>query len=206
MQFRIHAVWTASRWTSSARSTARRSCRAAMAFTPRRRPSIAPTRPAPWARAGRRDAAVTRDTTSWSSSWPSAEHPAPPADSVAWTELLPPTRLQPDTRHVFSLPGGNQAVAALKLEAFPDGGLSRVRLLGPVDPGARRLAGYRWFNALPERQAADVLAEAGVPPHQVAKILSRRPLTDAWRDSVGEPMTSPGLAEFAAQLEGGVRA
>jgi len=132
----------------------------------------------------------------------STEHPAPSAESAAWVELLPPTRLQPDTCHLFSVASGSQAIAALKLDAFPDGGLSRVRLIGPVDPDARRLAGYRWFNALPERQAAHTLAEAGVLPHQVAKILSRRPLTDAWRDSVGEPRTSPGLAEFAAELEG----
>jgi len=132
----------------------------------------------------------------------SAEHPAPSAKSAAWSALLPPTRLQPDTRHVFSLPVATQPIAALRLDAFPDGGLSRVRLIGAIDPDARKLAGYRWFNALPHRQAAHSLADAGVPPHQVAKILGLRPLTDAWRDSIGEPMTSPGLSEFAGQLEG----
>jgi allantoicase len=132
----------------------------------------------------------------------SAEHPAPSAESAAWNQLLPPTRLQPDTRHVFPLPAGTPAIAALKLDAFPDGGLSRVRLIGPIDPDARRQAGYRWFNALPERQAAQSLAEAGVPPHLVAKILALRPVNDAWRDSIREPITSPGLGGFAEQLEG----
>ena len=132
----------------------------------------------------------------------SAEHPAPSAESESWGELLSRTRLQPDTRHVFGLPGDSQAISALKLDAFPDGGLSRVRLTGPIDPDARRQAGYRWFNALAERQAAQSLADAGVPPHEVARILGLRPLTIGWRDLLGEPTTSPGVAAFAAQLEG----
>ena len=80
--------------------------------------------------------------------------------------------------------------------------MSRVRLLGPIDPAARRLAGYRWFNALPEQQAAQTLTEASVPADLRAEIVRLRPLTDAWQDSLGKRATSTGLAEFATQLEG----
>ena len=132
----------------------------------------------------------------------SVEHPAPPAESADWTELLPRTRLQPDTRHVFPVQLGSRAISAVRLDAFPDGGLSRVRLLGPIDPAARRLAGYRWFNALPEQQAAQTLTEASVPADLRAEIVRLRPLTDAWQDSLGKRATSTGLAEFATQLEG----
>jgi allantoicase len=48
-----------------------------------------------------------------------------------WRELLPRTRLQPDTRHRFLLaPSG--PVTHVRLEVFPDGGMARLRLLGEI--------------------------------------------------------------------------
>ncbi len=47
----------------------------------------------------------------------------------AAVELLPRTRLQPDTRHRFLI--GAQPVAThLRLDIYPDGGMARLRLLG----------------------------------------------------------------------------
>jgi len=80
--------------------------------------------------------------------------------------------------------------------------LSRIRLLGPIDPEARRLAGYRWFNALPEQQAAQTMTEASVPADVQSEIVRLRPLAEAWRDSLGKEATSAGIAEFVTQLEG----
>jgi len=53
-------------------------------------------------------------------------------DSVeGWSTLLPRTRLQPDTRHRFRLTAPRRHdVAVVRIEAYPDGGLSRVRLFG----------------------------------------------------------------------------
>jgi allantoicase len=45
------------------------------------------------------------------------------------TELLPRTRLQPDTRHRFLIDGG-VAAAQVRLDVYPDGGMARLRLLG----------------------------------------------------------------------------
>ncbi len=75
--------------------------------------------------------------------------------------LLPRTTLQPDTRHEFAV-DHPEPVAAIRLDAFPDGGLSRVRAIGSIDAAARKQAGYRWFNALPMAQAVRVLI-AGQP-------------------------------------------
>ncbi|WP_438293800.1 allantoicase [Streptomyces sp. HUAS TT7] len=48
-----------------------------------------------------------------------------------WFEILPRTRLQPDTLHRFRLPA--QAVAThVRLDAFPDGGVARMRLHGAL--------------------------------------------------------------------------
>jgi allantoicase len=49
-------------------------------------------------------------------------------------ELLPRTRLQPDTRHVFPLPASQSPVSSVRLDIYPDGGLSRLRLWGEIPP------------------------------------------------------------------------
>ncbi|WP_371784501.1 allantoicase [Streptosporangium subroseum] len=98
------------------------------------------------------------------------------AGSPRWSPLLPRTRLQPDTRHLFTLREPSAAVAAVRIDAFPDGGISRIRLVGTVEPSARRDAGLRWFNALPADQAAHCLAEAGVSEPGIARLLAARPL------------------------------
>ncbi|GGN42477.1 allantoicase [Streptomyces fuscichromogenes] len=56
-----------------------------------------------------------------------------------WTELLPRTRLQPDTNHRFLLPAPAVATRA-RVDIFPDGGISRLRLFGsPTEAGAAAL-------------------------------------------------------------------
>jgi len=52
-------------------------------------------------------------------------------DPNAWFELLPRTRLQPDTRHRFVL-AGDREVTDVRLDIFPDGGLARLRLFGAL--------------------------------------------------------------------------
>ncbi|MST33030.1 hypothetical protein GHK86_09900, partial [Acidimicrobiaceae bacterium USS-CC1] len=100
--------------------------------------------------------------------------------------LLPHQRLEPDTRHVFEVADGGP-IEWVRLDAYPDGGLARVRLIGAVDAEARRLAGYRWFNALPDDQALACLGSAGLSETAAATVLDRRPLTGAyrWDRSVG---------------------
>ena len=59
---------------------------------------------------------------------------APSAGDVApesgWTSLLPNTPLQPDTLHEFEVKGTEATHARLNI--FPDGGVSRLRLFGRV--------------------------------------------------------------------------
>ncbi|MGH3314047.1 MAG: allantoicase [Streptomyces sp.] len=56
-----------------------------------------------------------------------------------WSELLPRTRLQPDTVHRF-LPAHAPAVTQVRLEIFPDGGIARLRLHGSLTAdGLRQL-------------------------------------------------------------------
>lgn len=57
-----------------------------------------------------------------------------------WRELLPRTRLQPDTVHRFVLPEG-PAVTHARIDIFPDGGIARLRVHGSLTAdGAAALA------------------------------------------------------------------
>jgi allantoicase len=66
--------------------------------------------------------------------------PAPPGAGWPWREVLPRTRVQPDTRHRFPIDGGPVATH-VRLDAIPDGGLARLRINGQIVPEA--LAGLR---------------------------------------------------------------
>lgn len=60
-------------------------------------------------------------------------------DGGDWTELLPRTRLQPDTNHRFVLDVPVTATHA-RIDTYPDGGISRLRLHGSLtEQGTARL-------------------------------------------------------------------
>ncbi|MET9480403.1 allantoicase [Streptomyces sp. NPDC006638] len=62
------------------------------------------------------------------------------AEPDAWTEVVPRTRLQPDTNHRFVLDPAVVATHA-RIDIFPDGGISRLRLFGSLtEEAAARLA------------------------------------------------------------------
>lgn len=81
-----------------------------------------------------------------------------------WVELLPRTRLQPDTRHRFRVSG--PAVTHVRMDVYPDGGMARLRLHGTLTPAGRQALTLRWLNALPETQAAAL----GIPPGPLTEI------------------------------------
>jgi allantoicase len=89
--------------------------------------------------------------------------------------VLPRTRLQPDTRHRFVLPG-LPGVERVRLDVFPDGGMARLRLWGRPTAAGREALGRRWFDALPDVQALEVLGSTGLPPQQAGRLVGARPL------------------------------
>ncbi|MEO3858074.1 allantoicase [Acrocarpospora sp. B8E8] len=60
-----------------------------------------------------------------------------PPTTAKWFPLLPKTRLQPDTPHRFRLDSPRKITHA-RLDIYPDGGLSRLRLLGTLTEKAER--------------------------------------------------------------------
>jgi allantoicase len=72
-----------------------------------------------------------------------------PADESAWLELLPLTPVLPDTVHRYRLPADVAPVTAVRLDAFPDGGVARVRLRGSLTPDGLAQARRRWAETAP---------------------------------------------------------
>ncbi len=76
--------------------------------------------------------------------------------SGTWVDLVPRTRLQPDTRHFFTV-DVPAPVTHVRLDVYPDGGLARLRVHGELTEDALDSAVARWLEALPEGHAAEVL-------------------------------------------------
>jgi allantoicase len=133
--------------------------------------------------------------------WGHGGGPCPSPDDPGWVPLLARTALQPDTRHVFEILEG-EVVGWVRVDAFPDGGLARLRLLGSIAPAARSRAGRRWFNALPEGHALATLQSAGVPLTAAAAVVRARPLNDDWQRSVDPELAATTHAPLARILDG----
>jgi allantoicase len=73
-------------------------------------------------------------------------------DPDEWFELLPRTRLQPDTRHRFRL-AGDVEVTHARLDIFPDGGMARLRLFGALTASGHEALTRRWRDLLPAAHA-----------------------------------------------------
>ncbi|MFD1507579.1 allantoicase [Georgenia yuyongxinii] len=69
-------------------------------------------------------------------------------DTAAWTDIVAKRPVVPDTRHRLLV---EQAVEGthVRLDVYPDGGLSRLRLWGEVSASGRALAEDRWRRARP---------------------------------------------------------
>jgi allantoicase len=90
--------------------------------------------------------------------------------------LLDRVRLQPDTLHRFPLRPASEATE-VRLDVYPDGGMARLRLWGGLSGPGRAAFVLRWFNLLPETQAAAVLAAAGLSEKDSQVTVRARPVT-----------------------------
>lgn len=101
-------------------------------------------------------------------------HPVPELD-VAWREIVPKTKIQPDTRHILHIRGLEPATH-VRLEIFPDGGLSRLRVLGEVDADDLERYALEWINALPEGHSLSA-GSSSDRSDCVRELLGHRPLS-----------------------------
>jgi len=96
-----------------------------------------------------------------------------------WVELVPRTRLQPDTRHLFRV-GTDVPVTHVRVDVYPDGGFARLRVFGELTPAGREVVGLRWYDRLPVSRAERVLVEeTGLPIDAAGRFAAARPLRNA---------------------------
>jgi allantoicase len=93
-----------------------------------------------------------------------------------WTPVLPQTKLQPDRLHVFETDLAPGVTAThLRLNIFPDGGVSRLRVFGMPTAAARRAAVLRQLNAVDAQELRAVLADFCAAPSWVERVTAARP-------------------------------
>jgi allantoicase len=101
-------------------------------------------------------------------------------DAEMWTEVVPRTKLQANTRHLFE----DEIVSRgpfthLRLNIYPDGGVSRLRVWGSLTPAGgigRRLAR---LNALVADEAERELVACCGSPTWAAHLTTLRPFASA---------------------------
>jgi allantoicase len=74
-------------------------------------------------------------------------------DDDAWFDVLGRTRVQPDTRHRFIAEDRTPATH-VRLDVYPDGGLTRLRCNGEIDPAALRDLRQRFLGSIPAAHRA----------------------------------------------------
>ena len=101
---------------------------------------------------------------------------------AVWTPLLPEVKLQADAEHIFeSEILTHQPFTHVRLTIFPDGGVSRLRLFGTVDPDAVSLAE---LNGMPTALFLEKTGKCCGAKAWVEKLLAARPFTS--RDELFE--------------------
>ncbi len=64
-------------------------------------------------------------------------------------QIVPKTRLQPDTRHFFGA-ASKLPLTHVRLDVFPDGGLARLRINGEIDDATLGELTAVWQDSLPD--------------------------------------------------------
>lgn len=100
--------------------------------------------------------------------------------SAHWQELLPQKRLKAHARQIFrpvARPEG--AVSHVRFNIYPDGGVSRLRILGRPAVSATAPKGLERFNRMPGRQLQRTLLDCCGSREWAKRMAARRPFTGA---------------------------
>ncbi len=120
------------------------------------------------------------DTNHYKGNYPDTASIDGSTDGETWSELLPRTKMQAHTRHFFvdemNLRG---PFTHVRLNAYPDGGVSRLRIWGKATETGRRSAVVQHLNTLaePEHDLRSCCASS----KWIEAIASGRPFSD-WNE------------------------
>jgi allantoicase len=92
---------------------------------------------------------IELDTNHFKGNYPDTASIDGSMDGETWTELLPRTKLQAHTRHFFiDKLQSSGPFTHLRLNVYPDGGVSRMRVWGEATTAGRRAAAVTVVNTL----------------------------------------------------------
>ena len=92
---------------------------------------------------------IELDTNHFKGNYPDTASLEGSRDGENWTELLPRTRLQAHTRHYFlDELVSDGPFTHIRLNVYPDGGVSRLRVWGTATEAGRRAAAVQRVNTL----------------------------------------------------------
>jgi allantoicase len=97
-----------------------------------------------------------------------------PTSATDWEEVLPQTKLGPDRTHIFDLRLAAPA-NCVRLNMYPDGGISRLRVFGTPTRAGRMQAGLRALNAMDEQAARAALTSCCGSSSWVEAMIAARP-------------------------------
>jgi allantoicase len=120
---------------------------------------------------------VVIDTTHFKGNYPDRCGVEGRVGQEPWRMLVDETPVGPDASHTFRIddPG---AVAEIRLNVYPDGGVARLRVYGRVTDDGWRAWGTRWIDALSPNTAAQTLRACCGSSAWVAAMAARRPFGD----------------------------
>jgi len=91
-----------------------------------------------------------------------------------WREILPKTKMKPHHRHFFSIAHADP-ITHVKLCVYPDGGVSRLRVLGSLTGDARTAIGLARINAFPAAHAERELSKCCASKRWAHEVVRERP-------------------------------
>ncbi len=102
-----------------------------------------------------------------------------PDEEAPWHEILPETAISWDGHNRFRLTS-SATVSAVRVDVFPDGGFSRLHLMGELAEEALAEAITRWLTLLPSAAYGRVLAGVGIDRAPVRTLTAEQLLSLAW--------------------------
>jgi len=149
------------------------------------------------------------DTNHFKGNYPDTASIDASPDGREWHEILPRTKLQAHTRHLFVDELNVQAPAThLRLNVYPDGGVSRMRVWGRATEHGRGIAATRHLNTRTDDVAQRELLTCCGSHEWMRRMLEARPYRDvlATADEVWSSLTERDWLEaFAAHPRIGER-
>jgi allantoicase len=125
-------------------------------------------------------------------------------DNEPWHEILAEAPVSPDSRNRFRLQD-DEEVTAVRVDVYPDGGFSRLHLLGQLSPQALSAAISQWLLRLTAQASSRVLL-GGAPVRELTEqataepgLVARRPRGNAPGAGRAAPCrTSVTMADISA--------